>query len=1448
MLERATVCAEPGISLFFRRIERPPRSRRTLHPAFWRQAAETRSTPAWWPAYLQDVANLSLTETRARLIHPNAFELVTNDIYPALHTKLLSACQRQTADAAKGVGYGPYALQSGSRTFSISQGNRDATLLESHGGEVPEQERFHHISPDGDDVRVADALIQSTADVAPYSGVPVNMPLLSASQTPEYQPPSDSLRALLESDDAESYGKAWQLFIRIGGQAEFAGDMLLYLSTSPHRIDLDHAIRAYKFIPTTNRGLRHYQAAIKAACARKQQRLAVEIHSEALAKGFHTEITNSLFGFLIRNGLWKTAAQVWDRLPSSQKNAADPRNSGLWHGLDPHTKLPERLLQLMKRLDQNAAIFVSERIQILGLGVQLLYRIFLSSEIMARITGPGTLALLDTFHYLGLLKPQHYFSGIQTLNKMAGSRNRHQLATLLYRNLDMRFPRARLPRSVLGSLLAILCESSSNHMASRVVLHRFAADWGKPDPLAYQKVLSAYAQNGDSTNVHEVFAEYCGDYGKPTQLEYITPLLYVYARVGDVLETRRQFERLHSDFTVEANTYCWNILITAHARARDHEGAFQTFREMKRAGKKPDHYTYGILMGICASSGDTEAVHRLVEAARQRNISGTSAMVESLVHSYCLNDEVEDAETLIEAATQMRLEGSPTRMWNILLRYHAFRADTDAVLNTQERMKELSVPADEMTYAALMQSLVNIGKTQDAASILRSLHFSNAVTATLFHYSIVLYGYALENNRDMVAVIYHEMLERFPRTSLSARLSRLRSYVHRDTNLTRSRLNQALQGKPMSKDLRLSKTLDYLAEILLDVDRSDLATKEPQPGLGRRSPPEAFPSIYMEFVIAAMGRSGALQKAENLLARYLALMNTADGKASDGALSIQLLAATMITLVQQRRFAAVHTCWHKALSLAIGKGRQKNLDLSDSTAELDSGRSSLTRPDASGISLQSDAENSEEKLVNPFLDRGGERILAAHRYSLAAPLTQYMHALSAQNLVANLPPLVKGLEEMGFSLTSKNWNHYLQVLSYSNESDLQLLAFRIFEEKLLPNMPPWHLMKRSKWSQRRIVDGSGDVVIEEPVQRKLVEKYRPHTLVPTYWTMVYLGLALMKAQHRDLIGETSGLSVLRNQAPGALDAVSRMPYLREKAQGLLLRGRTLQGDLQRRPRRPPEADRAGLRGSRSPLDHIPLGFPNHELNRVLKGKQVLDIKQAEVEPRVPVRTAEALSGEIQRNPLVLEAAGRYERDQEYLRRLRAEENEKLRLLEQMRDDAAQSRLMADEKFGEPFFEAKLHGQHTSSTASNTTDSQAKEQQDLLSSAMDHFVDTKKRIPRQKASYVGSDNRPAAMLSAARRPKAAERLHVIRRRRRRGPAIALSMAAFRRNLPRKLTLALNAYQPRLKIPNRLRRKFTKNKAARRARNQTRASERPKRKDDLQSDLSVSSSAVGESHDR
>ena len=1295
MLERATACLDPAVQYLFRQVERPTRSSRLLYHSFWRNGGDDIDVPAWWPLYLNELRKSS----RARSYTEPA-SICSPDLHRHSITKHERLVRRPhgrrniASQSASNVLPGRAAHR---QTYSPSSAyNEDLPTKKEEADHIGVSPQPSHLRPQGesssydlDDVQelVKGEMIPTGSD-AKFSAE------LEVSATDVRQTSDTSatpLQMLLSSDRQDAYDEVWQAFVRLKSQEESADHVLLYLSTSSQPKDLKRALEAYNMIPRDQRHDVTYRCAIRAALYGKtghncyNPRLALQIHREAVLRSMGAETSRILFGYLVRHNYWKAAASaLLELLKTLRARSIDQHGLAHMRDVDEMTDLPEKLSSLCRRLQQLDPMYRSELVEMRFLARHLLARVVASSKIMAVITGEGLLSLFDKFQGMGLLQPKHYLNALHTLRVMRDARNRSQLAALLYRNLRYRLPDFLVPRWVYGSLIVICSEANHPSHAIRFILDEFRQTYGRPDREAYQKVLSACAILGDSQSVHEVFKCLCKDYGSNLELPCLTPLLYVYARVGDVENTRRQFRRLNDEFNIIPNTYCWNIILTAYSRAKDTHGAFQTFKQMKAIGLRPDAYSYGTLMGMCANAGDTAALHKMVERARADHVTGTSPMVDTLVHSYCLHGEVETAESLVDTATKLQLEGSQTRMWNILLRHYAFQGDSEAVLRTQNRMRSLAVKPDEMTYAALMSALVVLGKTQEAAKILRSLHFSQHLTATLFHYSIILHGHVLEGNRDMATVIYNEILERFPKPSVSARLAMLHHQFKRDLTIAGPQHSKVFTS---TQTTAAPHTLKALADTIMNMSRADGASKDPQPGLQRRSASNALPSVYMEFLIASLNRRGAFEEAQQLLSLYEDLVSTMPlGRTEKSQQSIQLLTALMIGAAKNQEYALVQQYWDQAVSRAVSHAQQLPRDFFSTPKNPVKAPKPPKPPTGLGLDFNDTQAHSSFKAPKSALDEAGLSILPAYRFILAAPLTQYMQALRTQKLVSSIPMLLQKLQNTGFALTARNWNVYIQALAQSSEVEHNLLAFQLFESKMLTNTPPWPLLRRGKWTANKLnlrtlysTEGTS------PVPRRSIERFQPDQVIPTYLTVVHLGAVLMRFRKKASEGDVKGLHLLRKEAWGTVKLVTAMPYSKDRVQGLILRRRKLQGDLAKRPRRQPEADTSGLRGGKSPLDHVPIDYLSEIQKELTETQQGLGSSALFGSDKL--QTAEKYTGEILRSPVVLERANRPEIEESFWQRLQSDRGQKIAVLRAMKEEANRPRMVSDSKLGEPHLAA-----------------------------------------------------------------------------------------------------------------------------------------------------------------
>ncbi|EXJ54632.1 hypothetical protein A1O7_09973 [Cladophialophora yegresii CBS 114405] len=901
-----------------------------------------------------------------------------------------------------------------------------------------------------------------------------------------------------------------------------------------------------------------------------------------------------------------------------------------------------------------------------------------NGQLMSIITPQGLQNLFDVSYHLRRAVPSLYLSAINTINKTTIRPDKGPLADAVYANLRSNFPEIPPGPSTYGSLLSIHTEQGASAQAYIHYLDEFAKFHGVADRMSYQKVLSALAAQGDIDGVQEVFLRLCQAHGRPTEPAFYTPLLYVYARLGDVSSTERELQTMEQ-FGVKPTAYAWNILIYAHARSSQPEQALRVLDRMQADGVTPDVYTFTTLIGVFARNGDTDAVLDILEKAQQTQIKGSYALITGLVQSYCLNDQAEAAERLAAAATTAALRGNPTTMWNYLLRHYAFLAESKSMLRVQQQMTVLGVDADAMTHAAFMTALVLLGKTRDAVKILRTLNMSQTLAATPFHYAIILHGFAQEGDRDMANVIYQELVERFPRLGASPRLAMLHLQAGRN---------------PIENE-RPKFAAQYLEEILHGLSTEDRASRQPQPGLRRRRNVEAMPSLYVEYFIDLLLTRGQVKRAEQLVQRFEAMHQSSYLHLSSSAsMSIPLLCARLSVQAEKQAWGDVEATWRLTLERAIQVGRPSRIREQKSLPEIKENDKGHTQEALASLPLQpvglpedglAPSDNFTfgsmipESSLDAFpLDEPGLAILYSQRHMLEAPLSRYMHTLAARQLQNSAITLVAKMEKVGFALTSKNWNMYIQILTRSDDPEHWLLAYKLFEKKMIAHTPPWPVLQRGKWLPPQESEGLPSI----PVLRKVVEKRNPAQLMPSYYTAVHLASVLLKANRLAAEGNNAIYTAIWKRAPLTCRYIRRMPYLKDRIQGLLLRNRKKRILPPRRPRLHTTPDRSGVLGSRSPTDHVPV-TELVDLESALK-MDASETKTSAANARTrDVYRAELYEGQIPRTQITRDEKRAPKMEADFDRRIERKEEKLLRTLQRMRKDVSLSRTVSDMYIGHP---------------------------------------------------------------------------------------------------------------------------------------------------------------------
>ncbi|GKZ23998.1 hypothetical protein AbraIFM66951_010251 [Aspergillus brasiliensis] len=962
----------------------------------------------------------------------------------------------------------------------------------------------------------------------------------------------DELGALLDKEEIEDSDRLWSLFSKAGHPLDLTSALLARLGSSDRDVDSRRARRLLNSLPIEFRSSEDYLHMAKSLIATENFSDANDICREAVSHGRGISCWAYCFAQFVNSERWDYVQEIWRSRPLG--------DNSLWHTVASWLQMSSVHKPLLALADYLQDQSLNSPLR--GTARFILNNIFSSTEFAEATATESLLALLQKFNHLDMITSRNYLDLINTLQE-SEHRSTFVRSIVVYRNFRWQMEEEIPPRKLLAKLLKRL---ASFEITTGILyfLDEIAQFHHKPTEDVYRQALIAFSRAGDVDNVQHVFERFLSDHGKPRSRKIVAPLLYVYARIGDVEKTTRQFRRITEEFSLRPNAVCWNILLTAYSKAGDLSGTFTMFKKMTEEGVEPSSHTFGIMMGLCANRGDVTHVRDLLSLAQQHNVQITAPMIDTVVEAYCNNSEWEMAEHVAETCLGLDVKGSRVRMWNILLWNYAFRMDLEAISRIRSRMDAAGLEPDDMTYSALMLSLVLIGQTDSARRILRALHRGRRVYATEFHYAVILYGYLKDRNRDMVHIIFREIKDRFNQPGLGSRLLVLKSQIQRDLQLL-------AQGGQVGNhaNIRLENSEKFLAETLADYHSTKLATKYPLLGSGRMSARKGFPAVYYEYMISAYGMKGAYLSARRLFDDYTASHppKDSDEETHHDIAPLRLLSALMLAHLKAEQYQQVEECWNLAFTRALKIA-------SPTSPELDEWLSRQLNPSTpplpSHAELVVNSDDSQATETDPATAKK-EPILPAYRFMLSRPLSLYLRSLAYGNEVSKISEVIAKYVEAGFSMTTFNWSTFVQMLASSDRLSDQIEAFSVFEHKFMPNFPGWDNLRRGYGARPPGVPSTIDAM-ENPKRakppnvlgklgRRYWSKIQPDFMQPTYVSMVYLAAALRRLRERSIHEGGTDLQAIYDAAPKTIAAVARLPYLREKFQGVLLRRRQEKGEM-----------------------------------------------------------------------------------------------------------------------------------------------------------------------------------------------------------------------------------------------------------------------------------------------
>jgi len=623
---------------------------------------------------------------------------------------------------------------------------------------------------------------------------------------------------------------------------------------------------------------------------------------------------------------------------------------------------------------------------------------------------------------------------------MRPSRNRPILGLYsLYRANSDFHPSEKLLTLLLSRACQVLVAGQhSKDLSIDLLVHEWRQTHGKLHVKAFGILMLNYAKLGNVKMVHTYFDELRKEYPEHVTIDFCWPLFNVHAQRAEIKEIRGLFQLISKEYGLKPDRRCWNMLLHTYAKADDLEGASQAYEEMVNKKIDPDEYTLGPLMSLWALRGDVDMVKQLFLVAQARGIPISPPMVGSKVLAYIRNGNLALAERIARSAMEKYGQAQPVNswvgVWNHVLTGYALEGDTKSAMQVFNFMEDKNMEPDGMTYAALMQCMVNVRKTHIARMILRRVLKEKNIQPLAFHYAIIIQGFYHQGDTDAAQRVYQTMLQRGIRPTISTEAVRLRAKAVKD----KRHIQKLGLSVHSAQDLRLADRKAILAEFEQGLATADLAVKQPKVGLMNTLPNEAYSAIFIQHLLSTYGAEQMRQLVETELQQ-----RAVDGQKSPSPLPMRVAYSFMHGYHQAGKHEEVEKFW----TLLLEKAR----DLAR-IGWLPASLNGLVAQDTKSSQADGDTIAREDIMSSSTCGDEFTRPAPARRGILSRPLSVYLESLITQKRYDDARSTVSSILADGFLLENKAWNQYIEILLRSGHIEQ---AFRTCEQHLMPHWQKW---------------------------------------------------------------------------------------------------------------------------------------------------------------------------------------------------------------------------------------------------------------------------------------------------------------------------------------------------------------------------------------------------------
>jgi pentatricopeptide repeat protein len=231
-------------------------------------------------------------------------------------------------------------------------------------------------------------------------------------------------------------------------------------------------------------------------------------------------------------------------------------------------------------------------------------------------------------------------------------------------------------------------------------------------------------------------------------------------RIGKPALLESQLKKLQGNDSVAiSGSHTYGSLIKAYGHARDINGIWRCWKEMRSRHIKPTSITLGCMVEAIVSNGDTEGAYDLIHQAQDDDSlrsSINSVIYCSVLKGFTREKKMDRALAVYEEISQRKIELSIV-MYNTLIDACARSGRMENLPNILADMKTHRIRPNVITYSTMVKGHCQHGDIQTAFSILEQMKNDAHLKPDEIMYNSLLDGCAQNNLVDEGLRLLEEM-------------------------------------------------------------------------------------------------------------------------------------------------------------------------------------------------------------------------------------------------------------------------------------------------------------------------------------------------------------------------------------------------------------------------------------------------------------------------------------------------------------------------------------------------------------------------------------------------------------------------------------------------------------------------------------------------------------------